>query len=134
MPGVAVGLWIPGKGSWVATRGLADLKTGRPMAPDLQAPIGSITKSFTVTIALQLIGEGKLGLEDKIDPWYGQIPDASAISVCENPTFNRRARGARREFLRFFSAISAVSAVNEVSSHAHQPERHCRISPRGTTT
>ena len=26
VPGVAVGIWIPGKGSWVATRGVADLK------------------------------------------------------------------------------------------------------------
>ena len=68
LPGAAVGLWIPGKGSWVATRGVADLKTGRAMTADLQAPIGSITKSFTATLALQLVGEGTLGLDDTHRP------------------------------------------------------------------
>ena len=51
-PGVTVGLWIPDQGSWEASRGVADLLTGRPMTQDLQAPIGSITKTFTVMIAL----------------------------------------------------------------------------------
>jgi D-alanyl-D-alanine carboxypeptidase len=81
MPGVTVGLWIPGKGSWVASRGVADVKTGSPMGPDLQAPIGSITKTFATTLALQLVGEGKLSLDAPIDRWYPQIPDAAAITV-----------------------------------------------------
>lgn len=81
LPGVTVGLWVPDKGSWVASRGFADLKTERPMQPKLQAPIGSITKSFTATIALELVGEDKLHLEDTIDRWYPQIAGASAITV-----------------------------------------------------
>ena len=81
LPGVIVGLWIPGTGRWIASRGVADLKTKAPMTADLQAPIGSITKSFAVTIALQLVGEGKLRLEDKIEQWYPQIPEASAITI-----------------------------------------------------
>ena len=81
LPGLTVGLWVPGQGSWVATRGLANLETRRPMTADLQAPIGSITKSFAATIALELVGEGTLRLEDTIDRWYPQVPDASAITV-----------------------------------------------------
>jgi D-alanyl-D-alanine carboxypeptidase len=81
LPGAAVGLWIPQKGSWVATRGVADLATGRAMTADLQAPIGSITKSFTASIALHLAGEGVLGLDDAIDKWYPEVPEASAITI-----------------------------------------------------
>jgi len=81
MPGTTVGLWIPGRGSWVASRGVADLETKRPMTPDLQAPIGSITKTFTVLIALHLVGQGSLRLDDTIDRWYPWIPDASLITV-----------------------------------------------------
>ena len=81
LPGVIIGLWIPGTGSWIASRGVADLKTNAPMTADLQAPIGSITKSFAVTIALQLVGENKLRLEDTIERWYPQIPEASAITI-----------------------------------------------------
>ena len=81
LPGVITGLWIPGTGSWIASRGVSDLKTKAPMTADLQAPIGSITKSFAITIALQLVGEGRLRLEDTIERWYPQIPDASAITI-----------------------------------------------------
>jgi D-alanyl-D-alanine carboxypeptidase len=81
LPGVITGLWIPGSGSWIASRGVSDLKTKAPMTADLQAPIGSITKSFAVAIALQLVGEGKLRMEDTIERWYPQIPEASAITT-----------------------------------------------------
>jgi D-alanyl-D-alanine carboxypeptidase len=81
MPGTTVGLWIPGHGSWVASRGFADLQTRRPMTPDLQAPIGSITKTYTVLIALQLVGHRRLSLDDTIDRWYPWIADASRITV-----------------------------------------------------
>jgi D-alanyl-D-alanine carboxypeptidase len=81
LPGVITGLWIPGTRSWIASRGVSDLKTKAPMTVDLQAPIGSITKSFAVTIALQLVGEGKLRMEDTIEHWYPQIPEVSAITT-----------------------------------------------------
>ncbi len=81
LPGVITGLWIPGTGEWIASRGVSNLKTKAPMTADLQAPIGSITKSFAVTIALQLVGEHKLRLEDTIERWYPQIPEASAITI-----------------------------------------------------
>ena len=78
--GVITGLWIPGTGSWIASRGVSDLKTKASMTADLQAPIGSITKSFTVTIALQLVGEGKLRREDTIERWDPQIAEAFATT------------------------------------------------------
>jgi D-alanyl-D-alanine carboxypeptidase len=81
LPGVTVGLWVPATGSWIASRGLADLKTKAPMSAGLQAPIGSITKSFTATLALQLVEQGKLRLVDTIDRWYPQVPEASAITI-----------------------------------------------------
>ncbi|MBV8399895.1 MAG: beta-lactamase family protein, partial [Acetobacteraceae bacterium] len=38
-------------------------------------------KTFAVTIGLQLIGEGKLSLNDTINQWYPSIADASLITV-----------------------------------------------------
>jgi D-alanyl-D-alanine carboxypeptidase len=81
LPGLAVGLWVPGGASWVATRGVADRATGRPMTADLQAPIGSVTKTFTTLLALQLAGEGRLGLEDTVDRWFPDLPDAASITI-----------------------------------------------------
>lgn len=83
LPGVTVGLWIPGQGEWVATRGVSDTATDAPMDRANQAPVGSVTKTVTATIVLQLIGEGTAGLtlDSTIDRWYPDFPDASSITV-----------------------------------------------------
>src|SRR5436190_2455719 len=41
-PGVIVGIWIPGEGSYVATRGVSDIKTRQPMSVDDHFRVGSI--------------------------------------------------------------------------------------------
>ena len=83
MPGVTVGLWIPGQGEWVATRGVSDLETDEPMARANQSKIGSITKTLVGTTALQIIGDGgtDLTLDDTIDRWYPDFPEADRITV-----------------------------------------------------
>ncbi|WP_238702552.1 serine hydrolase domain-containing protein [Microbacterium caowuchunii] len=83
LPGILVGLWIPGHGEWVASRGTANLETGEPMKAGNQQKIGSITKSIVTSVALQIIGEGTSGiaLEDTIDRWYPEFPEASRITV-----------------------------------------------------
>jgi D-alanyl-D-alanine carboxypeptidase len=83
LPGVTVGLWIPGQGEWVATRGVSDTATDTPMSRENQAPVGSVTKTVTATIVLQLIGEGTAGLtlDSTLDRWYPDFPDASTITV-----------------------------------------------------
>jgi D-alanyl-D-alanine carboxypeptidase len=83
MPGVTVGLWIPGQGEWVATRGVSDRETSEPMDRANQSKIGSITKTLVGTTALQIIGAGDTGLtlDDTIDRWYPDFPEASRITV-----------------------------------------------------
>ena len=60
VPGIIVGVWIPGRGSWVWAAGVADITTGNPMAVDDKVRIASITKTFTATVVLQLILEGRV--------------------------------------------------------------------------
>jgi D-alanyl-D-alanine carboxypeptidase len=43
--------------------------------------IGSITKMFTSVMILQLAEEGKLGLDQKLDKYYPQIPNAENITI-----------------------------------------------------
>jgi D-alanyl-D-alanine carboxypeptidase len=45
--------------------------------------IASITKTFIGTLILQLVGEGKLGLDDPIQQWAPQVPNARHITVRE---------------------------------------------------
>ncbi|MFF2371266.1 serine hydrolase domain-containing protein [Agromyces sp. NPDC058110] len=82
MPGVVVGLWIPGEDEWVSARGVADTETGAPMSRENQQKIGSITKTIVSTVVLQVIGDGfDVSLDDTLDRWYPDFPEASKITV-----------------------------------------------------
>ncbi|MFF4018572.1 serine hydrolase domain-containing protein [Streptomyces sp. NPDC001843] len=83
VPGVTVGLWTPGKGQYVRSFGVADKATGRPMSPDLYMRIGSETKTFTVTALLELVDQGKVGLDDTIDEYVDGVPNGDRITLRE---------------------------------------------------
>ncbi|MCA6095522.1 beta-lactamase family protein [Streptomyces sp. SCA3-4] len=52
-----------------ARAGTAELGTGRPVPWDGRFRIGSATKTFTATVVLQLVGEGRLSLDDTVEHW-----------------------------------------------------------------
>ncbi|MFE6779769.1 serine hydrolase domain-containing protein [Streptomyces sp. NPDC057702] len=52
-----------------ARAGVADLRSGHPVPWDAYYRIGSDTKTFTATVALQLVGEGRLALTDTVERW-----------------------------------------------------------------
>jgi D-alanyl-D-alanine carboxypeptidase len=43
--------------------------------------LGSITKSFVAVVIMQLVEEGKLSLDDTIDKWFPEQPQADKITV-----------------------------------------------------
>ncbi|MFI1379335.1 serine hydrolase domain-containing protein [Embleya sp. NPDC020886] len=81
VPGVTVGLWLPGRGSYVRSTGVADKATGAPMTPDLNMRIGSETKTFTVTALLELVDDGLIGLDDPISAYLDGVPDGEHITI-----------------------------------------------------
>ncbi|KJK53361.1 serine hydrolase domain-containing protein [Streptomyces sp. NRRL F-4428] len=83
VPGVIVGLWAPGKGSYVKAFGVADKATGAPMRTDFNTRIGSQTKTFTVTALLQLVDQGKAGLDDPIGDYVSGVPNGDRITLRE---------------------------------------------------
>lgn len=66
VPGVVVGVWVPGKGYFTKGFGYSNLATHSPMALDDHFRIGSNTKTFVATVLLQLVDERKLSLDDTI--------------------------------------------------------------------
>ncbi|MFI8438286.1 serine hydrolase domain-containing protein [Streptomyces sp. NPDC079020] len=69
-----------------ARAGVAELGTDRPVAWHSSIRIGSATKAFTATVALQLVGEGLLSLDDTVERWLpglvtGNGNDGRAITV-----------------------------------------------------
>lgn len=80
-PGVVVGIWIPGRGTYVSAQGKADRKTGEAMQVDDHVRIGSLTKTFTVTVLLQLVDEKVLSLDDPVSKYESFVPNGKNITL-----------------------------------------------------
>ena len=76
------GGWRGDRAVWQDARGVADLQTRRPMRPDVRFRVGSLTKSFVATVALQLVAERRLALTDTVGRWLpGALPYGDQVTV-----------------------------------------------------
>lgn len=83
--GVQVRSYVDGRRQEV-TSGVGELATGRPVPANGRFRMGSTTKTFVATVVLQLVGEGRLSLDDKVDRWLpgvvsGNGNDGTRITV-----------------------------------------------------
>jgi D-alanyl-D-alanine carboxypeptidase len=79
-PGAIVGVRTP-TGTWTKAYGLADPATGAPMEVGMHTRIGSVTKTFTGTLILQLAEQGKLSLDDPIDRYVSGVPNGDRVTL-----------------------------------------------------
>ena len=63
-PGVVAAVQTP-EDTWVGTLGVADLASEEPMTADVHQRIGSVNKTFTVSLLLQAAAEGLLSLDTR---------------------------------------------------------------------
>jgi D-alanyl-D-alanine carboxypeptidase len=64
-----------------AREGVADVQTGSPIPADGAFRIASTSKAFTATVVLQLVGEGRLKLDDRVEQWLPGIVNGRPITV-----------------------------------------------------
>lgn len=82
IPGAAVAVLKDGKLVKLAAYGTANLETGAPATVDTRFQIASATKLFTSALLMDLVDEGKVGLDDPVSKYLPQAPPAwSAITV-----------------------------------------------------
>lgn len=78
----AIGLVDDGADVSATAVGVARLDRPRPLRVSDQVRVGSITKTMIATITLQLVGEGRLRLDDTVERWLpGMVPNGSAITI-----------------------------------------------------
>lgn len=86
-PGATVGVALADGKSFGLAVGSSNLSTRRAMTPDDRLMQGSVGKTYVAAVALQLVHEGKIGLDDKIEKWLGQekwfarLPNAKDVTV-----------------------------------------------------
>ncbi len=82
IPGLSLAVCRAGKLLKAQGYGLANLELAVPARKETVFEIGSVTKQFTATLVLKLMEEGKLGLDEKISRYLGELPAAwSNITV-----------------------------------------------------
>jgi D-alanyl-D-alanine carboxypeptidase len=128
-PGVLAGIWSP-KGTFVSATGVADLKTGRRLTTHMQFKIASQAKAFTGNLVLQLVGEGKVSLDDHISKWVAGVPNGEQITIRQllNMTSGLRtgflADPALQDWL-----VTGCTEADVLAAGASQPP----VAPPGTT-
>lgn len=85
-PGASLALHT-GSESWTWTSGLADREKNLPMRPEAMLFSGSVGKTYVSAIMLQLVAEGKIDLDARIQPyfagekWYNCLPNAGELTL-----------------------------------------------------
>lgn len=71
-----------GHHTWRLAAGAARLDPRQPLTPAARLRVGSVTKTFVATVALQLVGAGRLGLHDTVERRLpGLVPNGDAITL-----------------------------------------------------
>lgn len=83
VPGATAAV-VGGRGeAWAGATGLADPDASRPMTPDTQMAIGSMTKSFVAALVLRLVERGQVALDDPIATYLPPKTDGNGANVEE---------------------------------------------------
>jgi D-alanyl-D-alanine carboxypeptidase len=67
-PAIAIEVTTP-DGHWEAARGRVDVRSNTLASPQDRFRIGSMSKTFVATVALQLVSEGVFSLDDRAADW-----------------------------------------------------------------
>lgn len=82
VPGALALIQTPA-GTYTVSAGTTAMGDDIPPAVADQFRIGSVTKTMTVAAVLQLIQEGKIGVDDPIDKYVLGVPDGSEITIAQ---------------------------------------------------
>ncbi len=82
-PGAIVGVWWEGQGEYVKAYGEADIEPGREMSTQDLFKAASVSKTITGNLVLQLAGEGRLSLDDKLSgfDFASGVANAGRITI-----------------------------------------------------
>jgi len=66
---------------WIYEAGVSNISEKLPMNRNYTFRVGSNTKTFVVTVLLQLVDEKKLSLDDKLSKYFPEYPKSEIITI-----------------------------------------------------
>lgn len=106
-PGATLGVVLANGESFGLAVGYSDRDTKQAMKATSRMPAGSVGKTFAAATAMQLVKEGKISLDDKIEkylgkePWFSRLPNARDVTV--RMLMNHTSGLVRYEFKKEFT-------------------------------
>jgi D-alanyl-D-alanine carboxypeptidase len=79
--GAVVHVRSPELGDWTTTLGTRTFRGTDPMRVEDHVRIGSVTKTWTGTVVLQLVDEGLLRLDDPVATYRPDVPNGQNITI-----------------------------------------------------
>ena len=86
-PGATLGVCLADGSCFSLATGFSDLESKTPMKPSDKMAAGSVGKTFAAAVALQLVKEGKINLDDRVEKylgnesWFSRLPNAKDMTV-----------------------------------------------------
>src|SRR5918997_1287398 len=81
--GAVVLVRSPELGDWATTMGTRTWHGTEPVTLDDHVRIGSNTKTWTATVILQLVDEGRIGLDDPVSRYRPDVPNGKNITIAQ---------------------------------------------------
>lgn len=135
IPGAVMAVRAPDGTTWSGAAGFAEVP-GTAMTTETHLRIASMTKSFTCTIILQLVDEGKIGLDETLDQvmarWFA--PGVIDFAIPYSDQIRMRDLMAMRSGMANYSALPAFLALLEQQPPpAVTPQQLIRFSAESTS-
>lgn len=80
-PGMIISITQGDKIIYEKAKGLASIDPKSNMLVSMRFRIGSLTKTFTTTVLLQLVDEKKITLDESIEKYFPNVPNAKNITI-----------------------------------------------------
>jgi len=82
VPGLVIGIWDYNRELiYKGAKGFSDIEKKTKMKSNLRFRIGSNTKTYVVTVLLQLVDEGKIKLNEYLSKYYPEIESSNKITI-----------------------------------------------------
>ncbi|MFW0774642.1 serine hydrolase domain-containing protein [Paenarthrobacter nitroguajacolicus] len=114
VPGAMMLLVTPG-GTLTASYGTGVRDAQRAVSAEDHIRVGSVTKTWTTTVVLQLVQEGKLSLDDPVSKHRADVPNGDAITLEQMLTM-------RSGLFNYTETLELNSAMDTDPQRAWKPE------------
>ncbi|WP_320780532.1 serine hydrolase domain-containing protein [Streptomyces sp. CRN 30] len=117
-----------GSARWRGAAGVADVDTGRPVRPDFEHRIGSVTKTFTSVAVLQQVQRGRVDLDAPIGRYLpGLVPGEGGREVTVRMLLNHTSGLGDYDLDAFPGLlVNPAKALDEARFRHREPEKLVR--------